>query len=218
VGPPRRRIDPHYFHINLIMLFAKRDMENRPSPKSSKIARAAWFYPIRRRPGAAPTPFFMYILNIQAAVCLQPGTGPRRPQPQGGNTMSGDLETTTELKLDFGPGGAGLIPVVTQDAASKEVLILSYVNKDALAETRRSGLATYYSRSRKQLWKKGETSGNYLKIREIRINCEQNSLLFLVDPPAEGACHAKQSDGTFRYSCYYRSLGSGDSLSFLPER
>ncbi len=72
-----------------------------------------------------------------------------------------------------------LLPVVTQDVTTKEVLILSFVNKQAYNETRNSGYATYWSRSRNELWKKGLTSGDMLRIEEIRINCEQNSFLFL---------------------------------------
>jgi phosphoribosyl-AMP cyclohydrolase len=115
-------------------------------------------------------------------------------------------EYTQELMIDFGEDGQKLLPVVTQDAQSKEVLILSFVNKAAFDETLRSGFATYWSRSRNELWKKGLTSGDMLKIEDIRINCEQNSFLFLVTPQGKGACHAKKSDGAPYKSCYYRTL------------
>ena len=101
-------------------------------------------------------------------------------------------EHTIELMIDFGEDGQNLLPVVTQNYATKDVLILSFVNKEAFEETRRSGYATYWSRSRNELWKKGLTSGDMLKIDEIRINCEQNSLLYLVTPQGKGACHAKK--------------------------
>jgi hypoxanthine phosphoribosyltransferase/phosphoribosyl-AMP cyclohydrolase len=130
----------------------------------------------------------------------------------GAHGGSGNPETASRLMLDFGPDGRRLVPVVTQDATSGRVLILSWANRQALEETRRSGLATYWSRSRNSLWKKGETSGDYLKITEIRINCEQNSLLFLVDPVGGGACHARQADGSHHASCYYRRLGQDDRL------
>jgi phosphoribosyl-AMP cyclohydrolase len=87
-------------------------------------------------------------------------------------------EYTEDLLLDFGTNGNDLIPVVTQDFITKEVLILAFANKEAYEETVKSGYATYYSRSRKELWKKGMTSGDMLRIEEIRINCEQNSLLY----------------------------------------
>jgi phosphoribosyl-AMP cyclohydrolase len=121
-------------------------------------------------------------------------------------------EYTDRLLLDFGTDGQTLIPVVTQDVQTKEVLILAFVNKEAFEETRRSGYATYYSRSRRELWKKGLTSGDRLKINEIRINCEQNSLLYLVTPQGKGACHARKADGAPYKSCYYRKIRNNDHL------
>jgi phosphoribosyl-AMP cyclohydrolase len=124
-------------------------------------------------------------------------------------------ETTAELLLDFGPDGQKLLPVVTQDARTKDVLILAFVNREAFDETRRSGFATYWSRSRKELWKKGLTSGDMLKVEEIRINCEQSSLLFLVAPQGKGACHAKQPDGAPYKSCYYRRIEDDNTLELV---
>lgn len=121
-------------------------------------------------------------------------------------------EYTTELLIDFGPNNDKLLPVVTQDYTTKEVLILSFVNKQAFDETRKSGYATYWSRSRNELWKKGLTSGDMLRMEEIRINCEQNSLLFLVTPEGKGACHAKNEDGNPFSSCYYRKINKDNTL------
>ncbi len=121
-------------------------------------------------------------------------------------------EHTTELLLDFGPDGRALVPVVTQDARTKDVLILAFANREAFDETRRSGFATYWSRSRDELWKKGLTSGDLLKVEEIRINCEQNSLVYLVTPQGKGACHAKRADGLPHASCYYRRLRPDGTL------
>lgn len=115
-------------------------------------------------------------------------------------------EYTNDFMVDFGPDGQNLLPVVTQDANTKEVLILSFVNKESFEETVRSRYATYWSRSRKELWKKGLTSGDLLRIEEIRVNCEQNSFLFLVTPEGKGACHAKRESGLPHTSCYYRKL------------
>ena len=123
-------------------------------------------------------------------------------------------EYTDELLIDFGKDGKNLLPVVTQDAITKEVLILSFVNLEAFKETLNSGYATYWSRSRNELWKKGMTSGDMLKITEIRINCEQNSLLFLVKPEGKGACHAKKQNGLPFSSCYYRKINN-DKLEFI---
>jgi phosphoribosyl-AMP cyclohydrolase len=121
-------------------------------------------------------------------------------------------EYTEELLIDFGVEGEKLLPVVTQDFATKEVLILSFVNREAFEETRRSGYATYWSRSRNELWKKGLTSGDLLRIEEIRINCEQNSLLFMVTPEGKGACHAKNEEGRPFSSCYYRRVTLSNKL------
>jgi phosphoribosyl-AMP cyclohydrolase len=121
-------------------------------------------------------------------------------------------EYTTELLIDFGEDGQKLLPVVTQDYATKDVLILAFVNKEAFDETRRSGYATYWSRSRDELWKKGLTSGDMLKIDEILINCEQNSLLYLVTPLGKGSCNAKNESGMPYSSCYYRKINKDNSL------
>lgn len=118
-------------------------------------------------------------------------------------------EYTDDLLLDFGPEGEILVPVVTQDFRTREVLILAFANQAAFEETLKSGYATYYSRSRKEIWKKGLTSGDMLKVEEIRINCEQNSLLYLVTPMGKGACHAKKPDGQPYKSCYYRRIIPG---------
>ena len=124
-------------------------------------------------------------------------------------------ENTVELWIDFGDDGQKLLPVVTQDNETKEVLILAFVNKEAFDETRRSGFATYWSRSRNELWKKGLTSGDMLKIESIRINCEQNSLLYLVTPQGKGACHAKKENGMPYSSCYYRKINKDNSLEII---
>jgi len=126
-------------------------------------------------------------------------------------------EYTNELLIDFGTDNQTLLPVVTQDFTTKEVLILSFVNKVAFDETRKSGYATYWSRSRNELWKKGLTSGDMLRIEEIRINCEQNSLLYLVTPEGKGACHAKKADGLPYKSCYYRKINDNGLLEIVGE-
>ena len=126
-------------------------------------------------------------------------------------------EYTTDLLIDFGEDGQKLLPVVTQNFATGELLILAFVNREAFEETRRSGFATYWSRSRNELWKKGLTSGDMLKIDEIRINCEQNSLLFLVTPQGKGACHAKKENGMPYSSCFYRKISNENSLEIIEK-
>jgi phosphoribosyl-AMP cyclohydrolase len=121
-----------------------------------------------------------------------------------------EKETTLDLMLEFDK----LVPVVTQDIRTKDVLLLAYTNRKAFEETLRSGYATYWSRSMGKLWKKGETSGDLLRVVEMRINCEQNSLLYLAEMMGTGACHAKDSDGKAYPTCYYRRI-EGDKLELV---
>ncbi|PIV47262.1 phosphoribosyl-AMP cyclohydrolase [bacterium (Candidatus Gribaldobacteria) CG02_land_8_20_14_3_00_41_15] len=113
-----------------------------------------------------------------------------------------------------------VIPVVVQDWQTKEVLILAYANERALQETLEKGVAVFWSTSRNKLWRKGETSGCVLKIKEVRINCDQNSLLYLVEKPAGiGACHAEDENGGFRESCFYRRIAdwANKKLAFVQK-
>jgi phosphoribosyl-AMP cyclohydrolase len=102
--------------------------------------------------------------------------------------------------LDFKKGG-GLIPVVAQDCKDKDVLMLAYMNREALERTLETGFAHYWSRSRGRLWKKGETSGNTQRVREIRIDCDRDAILLLVDQEGN-ACH------TGEWSCFHNQLRS----------
>ena len=90
-------------------------------------------------------------------------------------------------KLDWAKDG-GLIPAIVQDAATHRVLMLGYMNREALAETLRSGLVTFYSRSKQRLWQKGETSGHTLKLVSIAPDCDSDALLVLVQPDGP-TCH-----------------------------
>ena len=112
-----------------------------------------------------------------------------------------DLE---QLKWD----SAGLIPAVVQDA-SGEVLMVAYMNREALAETLSSGFGTYYSRSRQKLWRKGESSGNRQQVLELRFDCDLDCVLLRVEQVG-GACH------TGYYSCFYRKVEDG-KLTFTAE-
>ncbi len=131
------------------------------------------------------------------------------------------LEEGTELTLDFGKlgkiaaTGQDVLPVVLQHAESRDVLFVGYANQEALTESLRTGLAVLWSTSRNELWRKGSTSGDVLHLDEVRVNCEQNSLLYLVRPEG-GVCHTKDSTGSTRNRCYYRKvLSSGRDLGFL---
>ncbi|MBD3240364.1 MAG: phosphoribosyl-AMP cyclohydrolase [Chitinivibrionales bacterium] len=136
-----------------------------------------------------------------------------------GGTMKA-LEEGATLTLDFGKlakvaaTGQDLLPVVVQDAATKEVLILAYANETALRHSLEHKVAAFWSSSRNELWVKGATSGDTLELVEIRVNCEQNSLLYLVRPLGEGACHTKRADGRARTGCYYRRIVDG-ALAFV---
>ena len=128
------------------------------------------------------------------------------------------LEEGSQLSLDFtklrkiASGREDVIPAVAQDAATGEVLILGYVNRLALDTALRERKATFWSTSRNELWIKGLTSGDFLELLEVRVNCEQNSILYKVRPAGQGACHTKGADGRSRSGCYYRRLRADGSL------
>lgn len=97
----------------------------------------------------------------------------------------------------------GLVPAIAQDAASGRVLMLAWMNRDALAETLRRGEAVYWSRSRRRLWRKGEESGHVQRVSEVRLDCDADALLLAVEQAGGVACH------TGRASCFYRRLAEG---------
>ena len=97
----------------------------------------------------------------------------------------------------------GLVTVIAQDAASARVLMVAWANRDALAETDASGYAVYWSRSRQRLWRKGEQSGHRQRVREIRLDCDGDAVLYAVEQVGAIACH------TGRESCFYRRLERG---------
>jgi phosphoribosyl-AMP cyclohydrolase / phosphoribosyl-ATP pyrophosphohydrolase len=107
-------------------------------------------------------------------------------------------------KLKFGVDG--LIPAVVQDFQSKEVLTVAYMNKESLEKTVEIGETVFFSRSRNELWHKGETSGNTQKVKEIRYDCDQDALVVLVEPKGP-ACH------TGSYSCFSETLFSSETVS-----
>ena len=106
--------------------------------------------------------------------------------------------------IDVAFGESGLVPAVAQDADSGEVLMLAYVSPAALDRTKETGRAHYYSRSREELWEKGATSGHTQDVRDIRVDCDADALLYLVDQTG-GACH------TGHRSCFHRTL-DGDHV------
>lgn len=102
----------------------------------------------------------------------------------------------------------GLIPAIAQDAASGEVLMLAWMNADAVARTLETGRVTYWSRSRQSFWIKGETSGHVQKLVEMRLDCDRDAILVLVDQTGP-ACH------TNRKSCFFTALRGGDEAEIM---
>jgi phosphoribosyl-AMP cyclohydrolase len=104
----------------------------------------------------------------------------------------------------------GLVPAVAQDAASGEVLMLAWMDREALRRTVESGDATYWSRSRKALWTKGETSGQFLRVREVRLDCDADAVLLKVESVKGVACH------TGRRRCFFNRLeGEGGARRWV---
>jgi phosphoribosyl-AMP cyclohydrolase len=108
-------------------------------------------------------------------------------------------ETESDAGVDLAFDERGLLPAVAQDAETGQVLMLAYVNREALARTRETGEAHYYSRSRDELWHKGATSGHTQSVAEIRVDCDADTLLYLIEQ-AGGACH------TGYRSCFHRTI------------
>ena len=131
-----------------------------------------------------------------------------------------ELEEGKTLRIDFkklakvSSCGEDLIPAVAQDHNTGEVLIVGYANELALRTALNENMATFWSTSRNELWIKGKTSGDYLEIVEVRVNCEQNSVLYRVRPKGQGACHTKDKDGVARSGCYYRIIDAENKLRF----
>jgi len=129
--------------------------------------------------------------------------------------MEVDREEGTRLQLDFKKlekvtaAGYPVIPAVAQSIVDGRVLMVGYVNEAALRTALERQLAVFWSTSRGELWVKGAGSGDKLSLVEVRVNCEQNSILYLVTPVGVGVCHTRDSSGRSRPSCYYRILENG---------
>jgi len=126
--------------------------------------------------------------------------------------------TTDNNKIEFGTDFEpkfdldGLITAISQDAKTGQVLMVAYMNQEALDLTIKTGNAVFYSRSRKKLWKKGEESGHVQKVRQILVDCDQDCLILKVEV-SSGQCHVGYQ------SCFYRALKSGGSkLEFIAEK
>lgn len=124
-----------------------------------------------------------------------------------------ELEEGTGLYLDFDKIAKiaaqvpGVIPVAVQNVDTKEVILVAYVNREAFQKSIETGIATFWSTSRNELWVKGATSGNTFELVEIRVNDEQNALVYMVRPQGGGICHTRNLKGENR-NCFYRRLNT----------
>lgn len=122
-----------------------------------------------------------------------------------------DLEEGRALRLDFSKllrasaAAPDIVPVAVQNIDTGEVILVAYANRQALQAAIERRSAVFWSTSRNELWEKGKTSGETFDLVEVRVNCEQNSLLYRVRPRRGGICHTKNSHGEPR-NCYYRRL------------
>jgi phosphoribosyl-AMP cyclohydrolase/phosphoribosyl-ATP pyrophosphohydrolase/phosphoribosyl-AMP cyclohydrolase len=123
-------------------------------------------------------------------------TTPARP-PSGSGAVTDDEIAAIAWNVD------GLVPVVAQEAGTGQVLMLAWMNEDALRTTFAEGRMVYWSRSRQELWRKGDTSGDRQWLREAYYDCDADTLLFVVEQEGRGACH------TGERSCFFRAFGSG---------
>ena len=126
------------------------------------------------------------------------------------------LEETQTLQLQFEKRG-GLLPVVVQDHYSHKILMVGYVNKEALEYSLEKKIATFWSTSRNTLWVKGETSGDYLRLHEVWVDCDQDAIVFRVEMMGEGVCHTKSPSGQSRISCFYRRIDSDQCTLLFQE-
>jgi len=117
--------------------------------------------------------------------------------------LQGRVITPTQDQLDAVKYNSdGLVPVIAQCAATKDILMMAWMNAESLSMTFREGRMVYWSRSRQELWRKGDTSGDRQFVREAFYDCDADTLLFVVEQEGKGACH------TGEFSCFYRAFGS----------
>ena len=115
------------------------------------------------------------------------------------------------MEIAFEKSG-GLVPAIVQDDRTGDILMLGFMNAEALAETQRTREVVFFSRSRNRLWKKGESSGHALKVREVRVDCDADALLVRVEPLGPGVCHEGYR------SCFFRKMEADGSASVMEEK
>ncbi len=122
------------------------------------------------------------------------------------------MATEASAAIDFAKGN-GVVPVIAIDHASHRVLMFAYMNREAFDETVATGRACYFSRSRGKLWRKGEESGNFQVVKEIRVDCDEDTIMLVVEQMGDGAaCH------TGHESCFYRRLENGEWREVEPRK
>ena len=115
------------------------------------------------------------------------------------------------MEIDF-PKSGGLVPAIIQDERTGDVLMLGFMNSESLAETQRTGEVVFFSRSRNKLWKKGESSGHVLRVRELRVDCDADAILVRVEAVGPGVCHEGYR------SCFFRKLEPDGSAKVIAAR
>jgi phosphoribosyl-AMP cyclohydrolase len=115
------------------------------------------------------------------------------------------------VEIDFHKSG-GLVPAIIQDERTGDVLMLGFMNSESLAETQRTREVVFFSRSRNKLWKKGESSGHVLRVRELRVDCDADALLVRVEAVGPGVCHEGYR------SCFFQKLEPDGSAKIIAER
>ena len=115
------------------------------------------------------------------------------------------------MEIDFQKSG-GLVTAIIQDERTGDVLMLGFMNSESLVETQRTGEVVFFSRSRNKLWKKGESSGHVLLVRELRVDCDADALLVRVEAAGPGVCHEGYR------SCFFRKLEPDGSAKIIAER
>jgi len=130
-------------------------------------------------------------------------------------TIINELEEGLLLTPKFNKRG-GLLPVAVQETVTGQLLMLASVNEEALTKTLKTKRATFWSTSRNKLWTKGETSGDFLSIDKILIDCDQDALIYQVTLLGDGVCHTYDSKGKHRKACFYREINlEENSLEFI---
>jgi len=122
-------------------------------------------------------------------------------------TRNSDVPATP---VNFDKGG-GLVPAIVQDVRTGKVLMMAYMNREALETTLREGRACYWSRSRNELWRKGDTSGDIQIVRDVLVDCDEDTILLLVDQKGLGACHTR------RWSCFYRRITREGEMHYIDK-